>query len=158
MSRIVSSAFLDAINASDTTEAFIVLLELDHESLATPIRVVGYDVDVVSNGNTYLAFPFELTLPDDVPSKAPRAKLVIDNVNQSIIQTLRGISTPPSIVIKIVLESDPDTVEVEFNGFSLSHITYDAITIEGSLTLDYLTQEPYPARSFTPSDFRGLFQ
>ena len=61
--RTLSSAAQAAVFAAQTGEAFLVLLELNHADLATPIRVTSDAVATVSNGDTYTPFPFFISLP-----------------------------------------------------------------------------------------------
>jgi hypothetical protein len=36
-------------------------------------------------------------------------------------------------------------------------VSYDALVVEGELSLESFLREPYPAARFTPGDFAGLF-
>ena len=54
--------------------------------------------------------------------------------------------------------ADPDTVEAVFPDFCLRDLRYDALTVEGTLTLEAFIAEPYPARIFSPAEFPGLFR
>lgn len=157
MSRSVSSLTQQAIHAAETDEAFFVLLTLDHESLAAPIRVTSDAVDTVSNGETYIAYPFSLSLPDDDDSRAPRARLVIDNIDRQIVLAVRSLESAPVVTIHIVRAGDPDTVEASFTDFKLINVTYDAEVVEGELSVEDFTTEPFPAHVFSPSLFPGLF-
>lgn len=157
MSRNVSAELKQAVYAQETTQEFIVLIALSHPDLAAPIRVNSSGVDVVSNGETFIAYPFEVVLPDDVDDRPPRAKLRIDNISREIVLAIRTISFAPLVNIQIVMATSPNTIEAEFLDFRLSNITYDQVTVEGDLTLEEFIGEPYPARVFSPADFPGLF-
>ncbi len=157
MARSVSQAVKQAVNAPETAETFIILLTIDHADLAQPIRVSSDAVDTVSRGDTFVAFPFDLSLPDDTDARLPRARLRIDNIDRQVVQAVRSITSAPSVLIEIVMASDPETVEVSFPDFQMREIGYDAVTVEGSLTLEEIEGEPYPARIFSPADFPGLF-
>jgi len=157
MSRNVSNAFKSAAFKQETDEAFLVLLEIDHANLSEPIRVTSNGIGTVSNGNTFVAYPFELSLPSNPETGISQAQLTIDNVSQDIIVSIRNITTPPTVVIQVVLASDPDTVEAEFSGFELKNVSYDALTISGTITIESFMNEPYPGGSFLPSTFPGLF-
>ena len=157
MSRNVSAELKQAVYAQETTQEFIVLITLSHPDLSTAIRVNSSGLDIVSNGETFVAFPFEVVLPDDVDDRPPRAKLRIDYISREIVLAVRTISSAPFVNIQIVMASSPDTIEAEFLDFRLSNITYDQLTVEGDLTLEEFIGEPYPARVFSPADFPGLF-
>lgn len=136
---------------------FLVLLTINHASLGAPLRFVNNTVDITSNGNDYIAYPFDLTLPDERDGNAPTAKLVIDNVMREISTTIRQISDPPTISIQIVRIEDFDSSEVTLPVFTLRNVEVDDLQISGDLVIDDITKEPYPARTFTPAEYPGLF-
>jgi hypothetical protein len=157
MSRNTSLTFREAVYGQETGEAFILLLELDHPDLANPIRVSSDSVDTSHNGSTYVAFPFDIALPDDTDENTPTARLTIDNVSREIVQAVRTVTGPVNVNIKIVLGSDTETVEAEFPDFQLRDVRYNVLTVEGQLNIESFAQEPFPAGTFTPASFAGLF-
>jgi len=157
MPRTVSDTFRSAIYAPETAEAFLALISIDHPTFATPIRVTSDAVDTVSRGNTYVRYPFRVTLPTDAEGGAPLARLSIDNVHRDILRQLRATPDAATVTIEIVLGSDPDTVEVSFPDFELREVSHDFLTIEGTLSVEHFAAEPYPAGVFSPADFPGMF-
>jgi hypothetical protein len=157
MTRILSTATRNAVFAGSTADAFLVLLTITHADMEAPLRVSSDSVDTVSRGETFTAFPFDLTLPDDDDGRPPRARLVIDNVDRSIVLAVRNLASSPIVTIEIVRAADPDTVEARFDDFRFTGITYDSHVVSGDLTVEDFTAEPYPAASFSPSLFPGLF-
>lgn len=157
MSRALTALARRALNAQETGEAFLILLTIDHPNLSAPIRVTSDAVDTVSRGETFAAYPFELSLPDDGEGRAPRAKLVIDNVDRVIVQAVRSLAGAPVALIEIVRAGDPDTVEARFADFRLVNVAYDALAVRGDLSIEDFTTEPFPAAVFSPSLFPGLF-
>ena len=153
----VSTAFKQAVNAQETGQAFIILLTIDHPDFTVPIRVSSDGVNTESRMDTFIAFPFDLRLPNDSEDSPPRAKLVIDNVSREIILALRAINSPPTILMELVLSSNPDQVERDFPDFELAKVDYDAFTVSGDLTQEPFLNEPYPGDGFIPSKFPGLF-
>lgn len=146
-----------AAYAQETTEVFLFLLTLEHESLQEPIRVVNDTSDLISGGYTYQAFPFEIVLPAQHEDQIPVGQLKIDNVNRRIVQAVRSISGPIDATIQIVLASQPDTVEWVYEGFKIRSVSYDALFVEGELRLEEILVEPFPKDLFTPALFPGLF-
>jgi len=157
MSRDLSSTADVAINAQETSEVFLVLLEITHADLVVPIRLVNNDVDIIHNSDTYLAFPFRINLPDQAESSAPRAAIEIDNVDRTIVQAISGLTTPADVSIKVVLASSPDTIEVEYVDFKMSGVSYDALVVRADLSLEEFMIEPYPGETFDPGRFPSLF-
>lgn len=134
----------------------VVLIAIDHDDLASPILVANYKTDIESNGDTYVGFQFEITLPDSNEDAPPKAKLRIANVTREITEAVRSISSPASVTIKVVRQETPDIIEAEFPGMKLTDVTWDALTVEGTLEFEDLTREPYPAYTFSPANYRGI--
>lgn len=157
MSRPVSLAARRALYAPETGEVFLILLTLSHPTLGTPLRLVNDSGAVTSCGETFVAYPFDLTLPEDDEGRPPRARLSIDNIDRQIVATVRNLTSSPSVLIEIVRAADPDTVEARFADFRFVNISYDSQVVEGDLTLEDFTAEPFPAGSFSPALFPGIF-
>jgi hypothetical protein len=157
MSRTLSPLAKQAIFAQESGEAFILLLTITHASLAQPIRCANNMQDVVSGGNTFTAFPFRITLPQDREDRPPKMRLSIDNVDRSIVTAVRTLTSPPTIQLAVVLAIQPDTIEASFPGFTLRNTQYDALVVEGDLNLEDLANEPYPKDTFTPTFAPALF-
>jgi hypothetical protein len=140
----------------DSSNLPLVLLEIDHSSLSEPIRVCNNKVNIMSNGEDYIGFPFEIILPDSKEDSPPTSKLRIDNVSREIGQAIRLISSPPSVTIKVVRQETPDVIEAEFSGMYMTNVSYDAFSVEADLQFEDLTKEPYPYLTFSPALFRGI--
>lgn len=134
----------------------LVLIEIDHDDLSQPILVVNNKTNVTSNGDEYIAFPFEIILPDENEGAPPRAKLRIDNVSREIGEAIRSISSSPSVTIRVIRQETPDVYEMEFAGMRLNRVTYDALSVEGELEFEDLTREPFPYQTFSPANFTGI--
>jgi hypothetical protein len=153
----VSEALRRAVHAQETDEVFLVLVTIEHPELQQIIRVSSDAVHTVSRGETYLAIPFDLQLPEDGEDRPPRARLTIDNVSREIVLALRQIQAAPTVTMEVVRASEPDLVEASFPFFRLQDVRYDALVVEGELGVEDLTSEPFPAARFVPSLFPGLF-
>ena len=147
----------------------LVCLEITHASLPVAIRVVNNTQNVrlanTDTENDFIAFAFEIALPDQLEDSPPSCKLKIDNVDGVIAESLRSISTPASVKLLVVrvVEDAPaatDTVlvdtEIEFPIFKLSNVSIDALTVQGTLTVENLVREPFPCHVFSPAEFPGL--
>lgn len=157
MSRLLSGSAQQALYAAETEEAFLILLTIAHDDLAEPLRVTSDAVATTSRGDVFVPYPFALTLPDDLDDRAARARIVIDNIDRQIVLAVRSLTSSPTILIEIVRAAAPDTVEAQFVDFRLTDVSYDAYRVEGVLTIEDFTAEPYPAAIFSPSQFPGLF-
>lgn len=149
--ELTTSAF-----AQETDEVWLVLITIDHDDLSQAIRVVNNTEDVTSRGDTYTAFPFDITLPDAREDAPPRARLVIDNVSREIAEAVRSISSAASVTLEVIRAADPDVVERSWPFFKLRNVKWDVGKVSGDLTLEDFTSEPYPAGIFSPASFPGL--
>jgi hypothetical protein len=157
MSRILSTAARQAMFAAETEQVFLLLLTIAHADLAETIRVAHNSQDVVSRGETYLAYPFRIELPADRDDQVAQVQLSIDNVDRQIVQAVRSLSGSPSVTLEVVLASSPDLLEAGPFEFSLLDAGYDALTVTGTLGYEDVLNEPYPGDSFTPNLFPGMF-
>lgn len=154
--------------AQETDVAVIILLTLRTNDLPDAIRICSTPVEkfadlgenvygCTSNGQRYLFLPFNIVLPQDDKTGAVTAKLTIDNVNRQIVQYARETKSAINVDIQVILSNDLDAVELEFKDFKLTNVSYDAFTVSGDLSVDYLGLEPFPCGRFTPSGFPELF-
>lgn len=167
MTRTLSGNFVSAAMAQDTDEVLICLLTVAHPELATPIYLSSDPTTrisddpliyaTVSRTHEHLFLPFEWTFPDDRSDAPPTVKLTIDNIERTLVGILRSFSTPPTILIEVVLASSPDVVEIAVPGLILSDVTIDEHAVSATLVADSLINEPHPAGQFTPGGFPGLF-
>jgi len=111
----------------------------------------------ISNTLEYQFLPLEITLPNDDATSSPKCQLVIHDVTRYLVPVIRTLTGPPEITLQLVLASSPNTIEISFTGFKLTNLVYNANTISGDLTIPSLEIEPFPAHSFTPAYFPGLF-
>lgn len=157
MSRTLSANAVLELLAQQSSEAFLMLLTLTHPQITT-LRVVNNTQDVTSNGNVFTAFPFKFALPADLADEMPSLQLVISNVDRRLIDELRTISDPISIQLDIIAASSPNVIEVGPFNFDLIHARYNKDTITGTVSTEPILQEPFPADTFNPRDFPGLFK
>jgi hypothetical protein len=149
----------------------IALITLSHPGLADDIRIstdptqrieeFTTDLDVVygtiSNGETYIFLPVRIKLPDDSDDGPGDMTLEIDNIHRAYIEAIRSVFTPITCQVDIVMDNALDTIDASWPEFNLTQIKYNDTLITGTLTIETLVTEPYPAHSFVPSYFPGVF-
>lgn len=153
--RTLSTNARAALYAAQSDEVWLQLLTVEHSAIATPIRIVANTENIVSRGETYTAFPFQISLP---ATSAESVELVVDNVTRELIEEVRGIDTPLTLTLEVVLASAPDTVEAGPFAFQSRAVEYDVQRMRFTLAYEPLLQEPFPAYTYTPLDYPGLFQ
>src|SRR3546814_2953364 len=92
--------------AQDTDEVWLVLLTIDHANIDPSVRVVNNTEAITSRSNEYVAFPFDITLPDSREGSPPAARLAIDNVSRKIAEAVRTINTTADVTIQIIRASE----------------------------------------------------
>jgi len=157
MSRSVSSTLKQAIFAQETDQTFLILLEIDHDDLGSPIRVVNNYSNVTSNGDTYTGYPFEIALLEDTGENIPEISLVIDNVDRQIVDAIRTCTGPPTIALSVILADSPNTVEYGPVDLTVRSAQYDAMTVTATISPDNILNEPYPGDLYSPQNFPALF-
>ena len=162
--------FREAANAQETGRVPIALITLSHADLADDIRIstdptaeLGSTTDTekvygtTSDSKEYVFLPVRIKLPDDTDEGPGEMQLEFDNVHRAYTEAIRDVFTPVTCQIDLVMDNALDTIDASWPEFQLTNINYDATTITGTLKLETLETEPYPAGSFVPSYFSGLF-
>ena len=143
--RTLSTAALNSMyDGTESESVWLVLLVISHATLPVPYRLVNNTEFIVSGGDVYIAYPFEIILSADDGTKLPEISLTIDNVDRSLVETIRTLAEPPKIAIKVVLASQPDVVEIEINNMVLREVSYDQYKITGILYADDILNARYP--------------
>jgi hypothetical protein len=123
-----------------------------------PIRVTSDAVNTVSRGNTFIQYPFLLTIPTDDDLQPARARITIDNVDRSIITSLRNIgTTPATLLIEIVTSQAPDTVEFSSGNLTLRNVQGDAVSVTGVLGFEEILAKGFPGDTVSPLNVPGVF-
>ena len=139
-------------------DGILLLLELTAPSFGTTVRLVNDTQDCVSNGNTYVAFPFRFTLPDDIPGQVARARLEIDNVGREITADLESLQ-PNEIItatIKVVDRGDVDSVFREFV-LPVSRVSVTPTAATAECGVDYIMRQATVRLRANPFTTPGIF-
>jgi hypothetical protein len=146
------------MRSTEAVELPLYLLEIDHPNLVTPVRIVQDNQDIVSNGNTYMKFAFEITLPDDLSTGQPKAVLAVDNVMRELVPWLELSNGGRGSTCRImqVQRSDPDTVEFDIT-LALSNIKLTSLRMTADLSFDELLNLPAVAVNYNLQTAPGLF-
>lgn len=145
--------------SSDDGEIELITIDPSFGSPSIPLRFARNPVDVTSNGDVYTAFDFRIVAPQALgDGTATQSKLEIDAVDRRMVEALRQITTPMTLVHQAVLISDPDTViygpwSYEIRGEQ----AYDALSLDLALTFEPVLEEQIPSKQLSPSRAPGLF-
>lgn len=166
MSRTLSSTLKAQIFSQAMDDPIIVLITISHSDLSEDINISSDPTEILSNGSLgttsngteFVHIPFELSLQEQTDNLLARAMLKIDNISREIILAIRTATNDPPIVrIRMVLASDPNTVEIDINNLRLNNIKANAFVVEGELQPKIIQGEKYPGNTINQADFPGVF-
>ena len=153
-----SSAFKIAVLEQNTDEVFLWLLTIQHQESNTIFRLVNNLDDIVSRGDTYMAFPFQFVLPEDDGETLPTIQISVDNVSLELIDIIRTYGTGITITAEIIMASAPDNVEYSIDDLSLIDATYNSQSITLTAQIQDLLNQRFPADDYLPRTFPGMFK
>ncbi len=126
-----------------TSELWLVFLTMKIDQY-THYLVAGSMDPVISNGQQFEPYAFDIVLPSESIDSIDQVSLVIDNVDRSLMDGLRAASDPLEFTIQIALLSQPDVIELELNNLFAQQIEFDAQTISATLILDDIWNQKFP--------------
>lgn len=156
MSRTLSPAAVAALTRQYSGEAWLPLLTISDPGITT-IRAVGNTVPIVSRGNTYAAAPFKLFLPTDVDGELQPGRIEFGNADRMLIDEIRGLANPISVVAEIITASTPNTVEIGPLDFKLTFADWSDEVVTGSLEFQSGLRAQFPKLRFDPQTFPQVF-
>ena len=127
-------------------------------SQAIPVGSSVSDGAVFATYFDYLPFPFEVELPKDQAGRAPHVKLRIDNIDRTIADQLRKLTSSPTAKLMIVLSDSPETVEFSTPEMIWQTTTVTPQVVEATLVGARPLSVSYPMEDFSPSTFPALFK
>ena len=143
--------------AEHSQVAWHILLDITHPDLAAPLRFVNSRSDIVSNGNTYTAFPFEIVIPDEDGDNPQKAQLKIDNISREVYAAIWALDPSPTVSVSICLSSQPDVIEYRTGNLFLNQVTADEMYLIGDLSPLQYSRETFPGAVVNPARFPGLW-
>jgi hypothetical protein len=158
MPRSYSAQYKSTLAKVSMEETPLILLEIDHPDLPSPVRVVNDTLNLTSNGNEYIAFPFNCILPDDYENRLPRAILSISNVGRDLMQWLETSDGGNGATARFqqVMRSRPNQIEWEIT-MSLFNVTANNLEVSAELGFENLFAKPASSISYRPENSAGLF-
>ena len=158
MARTFSTGYNQTVNKVSAEEFSLILLQIDHDDLAAPIRVVNDRSDLTHQGNVYQRFAFKFSFPTDPENGLPEAQLEMDNVGREVMDWVEGAdwNKLTTVTITMVRRSDPDTKEYEVT-MNLSDIKANQFTVSGRLGFEELLGAPALRVKYTPQTAVGLY-
>lgn len=158
MSRDVTADARAELYASESAEVWVTLLVIEHADLAEPIRLCNNNEDVISNGETFIAWGFPPILPTEAEGELPAIEMTLDNVGRELTTALRAITSPITVTEYVVRASDPDEIEAGPLVYESRVIRYLDTNVRIELGSESLMTEPFPGDVYTRTTNPGLFE
>lgn len=170
MPRNITTSFRQSVESQWTDDVDLCFITISHYLLQDKIRVVWDNKDFVYGGNTFIGFPFDITIMSDDESP-PQAKLSLQNVSPIIGNTIKGLLSPPRLKIELLssvgfdltvtprvpLSPAPSSVYTADKLF-LTNVSVTVTEIQATIVgWDYL-QRVWPGKRATQEAFPGLFR
>lgn len=154
---MLSENYLRTVNAVSADESPIYLLEISHEGLPQPLRFANYDVDVISNANTYIGTSFHIDPPSQPDGGLPQAALSISNIGKELTTwiDLTSGGRGAIITVRCVLPSTPDVIEWEAP-LELTNVNQNVSVVRGQLGFKDILNQPAVSYLYTAANHPGI--
>lgn len=153
-----SAEYKSTLASLSPPEMPVVLLEIDHPDLSTPVRVCNDTQNLTSNGNQYIAVPFRFVLPDDVEQQAPRARLAIDNIGRELMQWIESSAGGQGSTVRVmqVMPSRPNQIEWEIS-MNLTNVQATMAEVSAEIAFENLLSRTAVNVAYRPDTHPGVF-
>lgn len=155
--RLLSPTFLRAMHAQESAEVLLPLVRLSHADWDDDVRLVPDWQPITHQGEEYIPYAFEITLPDDDAEGVPVLRWVADNVSRELVILLRAVTDKITARVVWVLASQPDFVEAGPFEVEMTAVEYDAQSLSGTMQVEPILDEPFGYLTMTPKTTPGLF-
>lgn len=158
MPRSYSAQYKSTLAKVSMEESPLILLEINHPELSQPVRVVNDTINITSNGNSFIAFPFNCSLPDDIENQLPRARLSISNVGRDLMYWLETTDggQGSTATFQQVMRSRPNQIEWSIT-MSLFNVSATNLEVSAELGFENLFTKPAVSINYRPENSLGLF-
>lgn len=156
---MTSAAFTESRQRVNDADGILELLEISHSSFSGPAYLVNDTRDWVSNGVTYVGWPFRFTYPQDKTKESPRSTLEVDNVGRDLTAELENLPANAVLMatVRLVARSDPDTVEWSWT-VPMTNVSVNVALISATLGVDFLMRQQACRLRHDPNTSPGIFQ
>jgi hypothetical protein len=158
MARSYSDVYKSTLAEVSAPESPLLLLEINHPELPSPVRVVNDTQNITSNGNLYLGFSFRFVLPSDYENQLPKARIAIDNVGKDLMQWIETSDggAGSTVQLSTIMRSRPNQIEWTMT-MSMFNIQANAREVSAELGFENLFTKPAISIQYRPETCIALF-
>lgn len=155
MSNELSNELKAQIFAQQSEDPFLTLVTLTGPSFT--FRLVNNSKNIISNGQTFMAFPMKVRLPVDDGESARDFQIEFDNASLLLISSLRSVTSPINCQIDMILASMPDVIQMSVTDLLIRSIVYDKSRVSAKIVLDNFLAVAMTSERYTPIAYPGMF-
>lgn len=151
-------SFTEKLQRVTDADGILVMLELSAPSFGATLRLVNDTQDWISNGETYVGFPFRFKLPDDTAGQVPRAQLEIDNVGREMTADLETLQ-PNEIITATIRIADRATPDAIYQTIPLpiTRVSATPSVVTATCGPDYIMRQACVRLRANPFTLPGIF-
>lgn len=145
-------------NKLNADEAVLVCVEISGGLLSIPIRLVNDSKNLVSNGNDFIALPFQVNRQSDVQGELPKASFIIPNIGRELVKWIdySGGGKGATIKVMLIRRSNPDVIE-ETLLFSIASVSVTTELVTFNLIVQNNLVRKACRMIYDTKKCRGLF-
>lgn len=155
MSNEISNELKAQIFSQQSADPFLTLVTLTGPDFV--YRLVNNSKDIISNGQTFQAFPMKVRMPADDGESARDFQIEFDNTSLLLIVALRSQTDPIQCKIDMILASIPDVIQMTVEDLLIRSVSYDKNKISAKIVLDNFLSVAMTSERYTPLAFPGMF-
>lgn len=162
--RNYTDNFVAGILAQNCTLPILWAIQVEYGETGETFYLVNNQEDVSIDSQVYSACGFELRLPEEKEEGVRRGRIEVCNVDQLLTDLIRSVRGELRVTIMVVtptnLSASPpefDNIEYQFLPMVATDVTYDNYKARFNLSYELISHRRFPAHSYDPFDFPGLF-
>jgi hypothetical protein len=155
MANELSTELKAQLFAQQSDDPFLTLVTLTGTGFT--YRLVNNTRDIISNGETFTAFPMKVRLPTDDGESARDFQIEFDNSSLLLLAALRSVTEPIGCQIDMILASMPNVIQMSTSDLLIRSISYDESKVSARIVLDNFITVGMTSERYTPIAFPGMF-
>ena len=148
------------VNTINNEEALLWLLTFRDYKNSVELRAVNNLEPIVSRGEVYEPFPFEVKLSPDDGEKVQNISIVFPNVGRELSKLIREFPSDlkPLATLELVLTANPDQIEKTIDFMSIASASYNAQTCTLTMASHSIFARKTCLGTYNQAEFPGIFR
>ncbi len=156
MTLTTTAKFWEQVALLVHSDEAAMLMVLEHPSFLEPVRIVNDTINLVSRGETYIAWPAKFRLPGDAEG-AKAAEVTFQNVTLETGEIIRRAKGDIKLSFDCVLRDDPNDSIYDHGGMKLRNVQVKDTNVRAEIVGHGNEAQPWPATRNTPQRCPGLY-